>query len=73
MLACAAYEASLTDGDIAKYRLDTGSGSGGEQETTLRSPAVLLQQIDTLEKQIDRLYRQLEGGGVVNMNLRRRR
>ena len=71
--ANAAYDASLADGDVSKYRLDTGGGAGGEQEVALRSPSVLLQQIQILESQLDRLYRQLEGGGLVNMNLRRRR
>lgn len=71
--ANAAYDASLTDADVSKYRLDTGGGAGGEQETALRSPAVLLGMVNALESQLDRMYRQLEGGGIVNMNLRRRR
>ena len=73
VLAYASYEAAITDGNISKYRLDTGGGAGGEQETALRSPAILLDQINQLEASLERLYRKLEGGGVVNMNLRRRR
>jgi hypothetical protein len=69
VLAYAAYESALTDGDVSKYRLDTHEG---EQETALRSPDVLLKQINSLEATLERLYRKLEGGGIVNMALRRR-
>lgn len=64
-----AYALSLADGDVSKYRLDTHEG---EQETALRSPDVLLKQINSIEATLSRLYRKLEGGGIVNMNLRRR-
>lgn len=69
-LAYTAYTAALGEADVESYKFDSKEGS---QQTSMRSPSVVLKQIDMLESQLSRLYRRLEGGGLVNMNLRRRR
>ena len=66
--ANAAYTASLESSDTESYTLDTKEG---KQSTTLRSPTVIKKQINELESDLDRLYRRLNGSGLVNMNLRR--
>lgn len=65
-----AYLAALGSGDIESYQFDSKEG---KQATTLRSPTVLLKAIRELESQLERLYRRLDGTGVVNLNLRRGR
>lgn len=64
-----AYTAALTASEIKSYKFDTGEGS---QSTTRRDPAELYSQIRQIEMQLDRLYRRLNGGGIVNLNMRRR-
>lgn len=66
--ANAAYDLAIGSSDVESYSLDTKEG---KQATTLRSPTVLQKIIQQLENEIDRLYRKLDGGGIVNMNLRR--
>ena len=70
VLANAAYDLALGSADVQAYEFDSKEG---RQETTLRSPSVIAKEIDRIEAKLDRLYRRLEGGGIVNMNLRRRR
>lgn len=67
--AQAAYTAALASADVESYQFDSREG---KQSTTLRSPSVIAKEIERLESDLDRLYRQLEGGGLVSMNLRRR-
>lgn len=55
---------------IKEFRLDTGEGS---QKTEYKDPRQLQQIIDSLESSIERDYRRLNGTGIVNMNLRRKR
>lgn len=64
-----AYDAALASADTESYKFDSREG---RQETVLRSPSVIAREIDRLESEIDRLYRKLEGGGLVSLNLRRR-
>jgi hypothetical protein len=68
-LARTAYETALASGDTESYLFDSREG---KQSTTLRSPSVLAKQVSQLEAEIERLYRRIEGGGIVNMNLRRK-
>lgn len=63
-----AYLNSLTNAEIQTYTLDTGEG---KQSTTRRKPEELQRAIRILETDLERLYRRLNGGGLVNMNLRR--
>lgn len=67
--ANAAYLQALGSADVESYKFDSREG---KQETTLRSPSVILKQIEMLESDLDRLYRRLEGGGIISFNLRRR-
>jgi hypothetical protein len=64
-----AYTAALANSEIQTFTLDTGEG---KQSSTRRNPKQLLEVIRLLESDLDRLYRRLNGGGIVNMNLRRR-
>lgn len=68
--ANAAYTAALSNVEIQTFRFDSGEGS---QSTTRRKPAEISSEITRLESELNRLYRRLDGGGIVNMNLRRRR
>lgn len=70
IVANAAYDAALSSADVEGYELDTKEG---RQRTSLRSPSVISKEIARLESELERLYRRLEGGGLVNLNLRRRR
>ena len=54
---------------IENYKFDSGEG---RQEATRRKLEALKDQIDSLEAEIDQIHNQLEGAGVVNLNLRRR-
>jgi hypothetical protein len=53
-----------------EYRFDSGEGS---QKTEYKDPRQLKDIIDSLEAQIEADYRRLNGTGIVNMNLRRKR
>lgn len=63
-----ALSSSLTP--YKEYRFDSGEGS---QKTEYKDPRQLKQIIDSLEAQIEADYRRLNGTGVVNINLRRKR
>jgi hypothetical protein len=65
----AAYLESLTNAEIQTFTFDSGEG---KQSTTRRKPGELADAINRLESEINRLRRRLTGGGIVNMNLRRR-
>lgn len=67
--ANAAYESALGNAEAQSYKFDSGEG---QQSVTRRRPSEIRKEIDALESQIGRLYRQLNGTGLVNMNLRRR-
>jgi phage shock protein A len=65
-------EAAITEASIAaqSYRLTTGDG--GSTSTEYRSLHELRNNARILEREIDAIYRKLNGTGIVNMNLRRR-
>jgi len=63
------YGEALEDG-TERYKFDSHEGS---QQTWNRSLTDLKNQIDSLEAEIDQLYRRLVCGGIVNLNLRRKR
>ncbi len=62
-------DAAIENVGIESYSLDTGNG---KQATKRRDPQKIQELIDTLERQIDSLYRKLKGTGLVNMNMTRR-
>lgn len=66
--ANAAYTAALGSGDVESYQFDSKEG---KQSTTLRSPSVIAKEVSRLEQELERLYRRLNGGGIVNLTLRR--
>jgi len=55
---------------IESYSFDSGEG---KQSTKYRSLEDLQKSRDKIEAELDYLYRRLNGGNIVNMNLRRRR
>lgn len=65
----ASYTAALENVEVSGYKLETGEGA---QSASRRKPEEIYRSIRSLEADLDRLYRRLEGTGVVNFNLRRR-
>lgn len=66
--ANAAYLAALEAGEAHSFMLDTGEG---KQAVTHRDPAKLYEMVRLLERDLDRLYRRLNGGGVHTMRMQR--
>jgi hypothetical protein len=64
----AALDAGIEGPDA--YKFDTNEGSQWLKNRSLKE---LNELSDTLEAQIDQITRKLNGTGLVNMNLRRRR
>lgn len=62
------YLSSLTAG-TERYRFDSNEGSQSAWKTSLRD---LEKVISILERQVDHLYRKLNGTGIVNFALRRK-
>ena len=65
------FEKFIVEGDfddVLNYKFDSGEGS---QSTVFRSVSEVSRTIRQLESQIDRLYRELLGHTIVNVNLRR--
>lgn len=62
------YDQAIS-GDQESYTFDSGEG---RQTTKRRKPAEIKDQIDLLESQADRIYKKLNGTGVVNFNMRRK-
>ena len=63
-----AYTAALTE--VEEYRLATGEGT---QQMKYRDLKSIEDTISRLEAQIDALHRRLDGKGLANFNLRRKR
>lgn len=51
-----------------QYRFDSNEGAQSERSRKLQD---LKDQIDSLQSEIDQLYRKLQCGGLVNLRLRR--
>lgn len=66
-LADTAYDAALVE--IKEYRLDTGEGSQRAENRDLKE---FSKAINILEREIEHLYRKLQGRGITTVNLRRR-
>jgi len=64
------YLEAIKNAEVEEYKFNSGEGS---QQTKRRSPKQIREEIEALESSLDRLYAQLSGAGLVNMNLRRRR
>lgn len=60
--------AAIPNAEIAQYEFDSGEG---RQRLWRRSPLVMQQNIDILEKEIDALYAKLEGTGLARVTYRR--
>jgi len=60
---------TLLGEEIESYRFDSGEGS---QQAKRRKLTEVKEIIDSLEQEIANLYRRLECGGLVVMNLRRK-
>ena len=54
--------------DVQSYSFDSGEG---KQSTTRRKLKELQDAVRGLEAELDRLYRRINGSGLVTMNLRR--
>ena len=67
-LANATYNSILAK-DIESYKLDTGAG---EQWVKNLDLVKIQQAVETLESEIDLLYRRLNGSQVVNIRMRRK-
>lgn len=65
--ANATYEAML-ENPLEDWRLDSNEGSQRSKRYKLTE---YKDQIDSLQAEIDQLWRKLRGGGLVSMNLRR--
>lgn len=66
----AAYDEALENVEVESYRFDSGEG---QQQAKRRKPGEIQDLIDELEAKRDRIQRKLcQGGGLVNMNLRRK-
>lgn len=65
----AAYDDMIESGSIKSYRFDSGEGS---QRVEYRSLDDVQKSISHLEAQIERLRTKLRGGGLSNLNLRRK-
>jgi hypothetical protein len=64
----AAALAAIPNSEISQYEFDSGEG---RQRLWRRSPAVMQDAIDRLEKEIDALYAKLEGTGLSRVTFRR--
>lgn len=69
LLTQAALE-ELIPQNIEEYKLDTGEM---EQRARRRKVKELQELQESLESEIDSIYRRLNGGALVSMNLRRKR
>jgi len=58
----------LLQKDIEEYRFDSNEGSQRARRMDINK---FKAQIDSLEAEIERLYRRLKAGGLVNVTLRR--
>ncbi len=67
-LADTAYQAALVE--VEEYRFDSGEGS---QKVRNRQLAEFQKNINILEREIEHLYRKLQGFGITTVSLRRRR
>lgn len=65
-----AYDAAVQNSEVEEYRFNSGEGS---QQTKRRKPEEIRKEIEALEASYDRYYRKLTGGGLTNLNLRRKR
>lgn len=68
--ANSALESALADG-VESATFGTGTYGARQHYKTLKLDS-LVTYITTLESQIDRLERKLRGGGLVNLNAKRR-
>lgn len=64
-----AYLSALGNSEIQGYSFSSGEG---DQKANRRKPEEIRNEIAYLESDLCRLYRQINGKGIVNMNLRRR-
>jgi len=70
LLATQAAILELIPQNIEEYKLDTGEM---EQRARRRKVKELQELQESLESEIDSIYRRLNGGSLVSMNLRRKR
>ena len=70
LLATQAALAELIPQNIEEYKLDSGEM---EQRVRRRKVKELADLQENLESEIDSIYRRLNGGGLVSLNLRRKR
>ena len=68
--AWAAYNAALEVNEVEEYRFDSAEAS---QKAKMRDPDMLFKQIEKLEKRRESIVAKINGTGVINLNLRRKR
>lgn len=59
---------SIPNSEVSEYEFDSGEG---KQRVRRRAPDATLKLIEKLEKEIEFIYRQLNGYGLVNFKTRR--
>lgn len=70
VIANASYTKALEAMDVEEYRFNSGEGSQMARQQDIKKLDAV---IESLEARRDKIIRKLEGRGLVNLNMRRKR